>query len=675
MGRSKTMTRMVKLCVVAVLMGLAATARAQTQEDFADAVMEMIKLTSSEDKTGKLQSHIKALLIMKHKELQPQVSDERANQLAKKFLAEKFENGLLKPMFVSMMEGKVSLEQIKEVTEMLKSDEGRAYTEHSDAVSADMDMIKNLVTEGGGLNLNLAYTCPDSYAKKFATFYECAMKDKMDAFWGLLETSLSMSESEREKKEIETALTFMKEKMPIIMANSCYETLTEADIDFGLKLNAMPAYACVMRGMNIENLLSNTMQTRMDFVASYEEWLKTQDVSKAEQEKKFRVKSFMDEAYLVTKKNETYVFYADMQIPVDCPALEKHLAQKLFGTDADPLEAEFNKIREKVIKILEKQNKKVYLRVEDGAEIVYKTEAGQLAYGRFIPYYYVREYTSKINTIPSVKEEGYVVYDMTQDRVLTAGDILKPETIETLGIAGLAEKDCILLVPNQDKLLIYCNEKEVSETSHHIDAGLDFPAILQYTNTVTIDILKSTNNITDEFKEMVNIDEIIQRKKTAQELAARHAAEMLARKIQEELAAQRTESVSNEKPVSLNTGDANNAVTAKADIKHDGHIFTVVEQMPSFPGGQGALLEYLAKNIHYPAVAEENRVQGRVIVTFVVERNGSITEAKVTKSVDPSLDKEALRVIRSMPNWIPGRLKGGEAVRVKYTTPVTFRLQ
>lgn len=103
-------------------------------------------------------------------------------------------------------------------------------------------------------------------------------------------------------------------------------------------------------------------------------------------------------------------------------------------------------------------------------------------------------------------------------------------------------------------------------------------------------------------------------------------------------------------------------------------VFDVVEVMPSFPGGQSALFEYLSKNIKYPVVAEENGVQGRVIVTFVVERNGSITDVQVAKSVDPSLDKEAVRVVKSMPHWIPGK-QNGSAVRVKFTVPVTFRLQ
>ena len=103
-------------------------------------------------------------------------------------------------------------------------------------------------------------------------------------------------------------------------------------------------------------------------------------------------------------------------------------------------------------------------------------------------------------------------------------------------------------------------------------------------------------------------------------------------------------------------------------------VFDVVEQMPQFPGGNAALFEYLSKHIKYPVIAEENGIQGRVIVTLVVERDGSITDVKVVKSVDPSLDKEAQRVVKSMPRWIPGK-QNGSAVRVKYTVPVTFRLQ
>lgn len=103
-------------------------------------------------------------------------------------------------------------------------------------------------------------------------------------------------------------------------------------------------------------------------------------------------------------------------------------------------------------------------------------------------------------------------------------------------------------------------------------------------------------------------------------------------------------------------------------------VFGVVEQMPSFRGGQQKLMEYLAANIRYPDGLGESCIQGRVIVTFVVEKDGSISDVKVVKSLDPLLDKEAVRVVSGMPKWIPGK-QNGVTYRVKYTLPVNFRLQ
>jgi len=121
---------------------------------------------------------------------------------------------------------------------------------------------------------------------------------------------------------------------------------------------------------------------------------------------------------------------------------------------------------------------------------------------------------------------------------------------------------------------------------------------------------------------------------------------------------------------------AKEEIAAPEPPKHEeeNKVFDVVEQMPSFPGGMGALMSWLGQNIKYPVIAAENGVQGRVIVQFVVEKDGSITDVKVAKSVDPSLDKEAARVVKAMPHWIPGK-QNGSAVRVKYTVPVTFKLQ
>ncbi|WP_304472548.1 energy transducer TonB [uncultured Muribaculum sp.] len=103
-------------------------------------------------------------------------------------------------------------------------------------------------------------------------------------------------------------------------------------------------------------------------------------------------------------------------------------------------------------------------------------------------------------------------------------------------------------------------------------------------------------------------------------------------------------------------------------------VFTAVEQMPQFPGGESALMQYISKNIKYPPVAMENGIQGRVVVQFVVTKTGKIGEVKIARGKDPDLDKEAMRVVKSLPDFIPGKMNG-QAVNVWYTLPVTFKLQ
>lgn len=104
----------------------------------------------------------------------------------------------------------------------------------------------------------------------------------------------------------------------------------------------------------------------------------------------------------------------------------------------------------------------------------------------------------------------------------------------------------------------------------------------------------------------------------------------------------------------------------------DEKIFDVVEQPPSFPGGQAALMSYLSKNVKYPEEALKDNVQGRVIVGFIVEKDGSVSNAKIIRSVDSALDKEAIRIVMSMPKWTPGR-QNGRNVRTKYNVPVNFK--
>ena len=145
------------------------------------------------------------------------------------------------------------------------------------------------------------------------------------------------------------------------------------------------------------------------------------------------------------------------------------------------------------------------------------------------------------------------------------------------------------------------------------------------------------------------------------------------------------EIMDNDSEVEESTIQASDDTQAAVEVKYtpveveeeeveEQQIFQVVEEMPEFPGGMAECMKWLGKNIKYPTISQENGVQGRVIVQFVINRDGSIVDAKVVRGVDPYLDKEALRVVNQMPKWSPGKQRG-KAVRCQFTLPVQFRLQ
>ena len=145
------------------------------------------------------------------------------------------------------------------------------------------------------------------------------------------------------------------------------------------------------------------------------------------------------------------------------------------------------------------------------------------------------------------------------------------------------------------------------------------------------------------------------------------------------------EIMDNDSEVEESTIQASDDTQAAVEVKYtpveveeeeveEQQIFQVVEEMPEFPGGMGECMKFLGKNIKYPTISQENGVQGRVIVQFVVNSDGTIVDPVVVRGVDPYLDKEALRVIKTMPKWKPGKQRG-KAVRVKFTVPVMFKLQ
>ncbi|MEZ5107205.1 MAG: energy transducer TonB [Draconibacterium sp.] len=115
-------------------------------------------------------------------------------------------------------------------------------------------------------------------------------------------------------------------------------------------------------------------------------------------------------------------------------------------------------------------------------------------------------------------------------------------------------------------------------------------------------------------------------------------------------------------------------VAQQEEEEEEAEVFFIVEEMPEFPGGEPALRNWLASQVKYPVIAQENGIQGKVYVTFVVGKDGSISNATVARGVDPSLDKEALRVVNNLPKWKPGKQRG-KPVNVSYTVPINFVLQ
>ena len=118
--------------------------------------------------------------------------------------------------------------------------------------------------------------------------------------------------------------------------------------------------------------------------------------------------------------------------------------------------------------------------------------------------------------------------------------------------------------------------------------------------------------------------------------------------------------------------DQNTEKGLNDSAKWEGRIYEVVEQMPSFPGGQSAMMRYINENLRYPEEAEQSDVVGRAVVSFIVEPDGALSDIEITRSLDPAFDRMALLVVQSMPRWVPGK-QDGKPVRVRYNIPVSFR--
>jgi len=227
--------------------------------------------------------------------------------------------------------------------------------------------------------------------------------------------------------------------------------------------------------------------------------------------------------------------------------------------------------------------------------------------------------------------ERHFIYDVAQGKVLTLADVFQPKAV------------------NEMKQFIGKHAPQMELKSNKILVGFIKEGKFQGKSYFFVD--SKPYIFTDQFKALINYDSIMAQKHKADSLLAVERAKQYRQRMEQQTIA--------------NSSDNN----ASGGVL----VFEIVEQMPEFPGGAAGLMQFLSNNIKYPAIAEENGIQGRVVCTFVVECDGSITDIKVSRPLDPSLDKEAVRVLSKMPKWIPGKQKG-KPVRVKYSVPVTFRL-
>jgi TonB family protein len=167
-----------------------------------------------------------------------------------------------------------------------------------------------------------------------------------------------------------------------------------------------------------------------------------------------------------------------------------------------------------------------------------------------------------------------------------------------------------------------------------------------------------------------NITEEQQNKVKASQALTLLLAELTQAKVQISIADVKGNDELNGKDIA----DLQEVITQAPETQKKEEPYTMVEQMPQFPGGPAELLKYIAKNLKYPVIAQENGIQGKVILRFVVSAQGQVEDVKVIRSLDPYCDKEAIRVVKSLPQWIPGK-QNGRNVPVYYTCPIVFKLQ
>ena len=263
---------------------------------------------------------------------------------------------------------------------------------------------------------------------------------------------------------------------------------------------------------------------------------------------------------------------------------------------------------------------------------------------------------------------------LADESVLSDGNARKSYQYHLLGLAYRQPKDSTKIANNFNllplkkriKMMNKRRTSEIGKAKYLLFAPLA-GALLMVSNIESVareigEQIPEVAEVQQKAEQALNADVVVANP-TVEE--AKAAAE--AQKAEEAKAAELAKSEAEQK-AEAKASDA----TAPADTTKN-VVYDVTETLPQFPGGQGVMMKYLAANIKYPASAVKAKKQGRVIVTFVIQKDGSVTNARIARSVDPELDAEALRIVKAMPNWTPGT-QDGKPVNVKYTIPVIFSL-
>lgn len=435
----------------------------------------------------------------------------------------------------------------------------------------------------------------------------------------------------------------------------------------------------------------------------------------------------------VKKQKEKFLILFTLDIPYSRhEKLQRVLAKKLFDIDGfsfiDALIL-YRDQHDEVYDLGEWKGKGNFVEIQNRITSVYKK--------RFVEYTYrVKRTVRKFNkntddALPKEVNFEHYLYDSKTEKIITVADILTPEAISKYDLDATStditifgdscfvkgKSDISRLFDLKDKSLSdfteefknFIIEKRIEEEEdkkvwEYVEDAPTFPGgdvelikwlsnNIQYPKSAKIKgvqgrvivkfVVKKDGTI-DDAKVVRSVDPLLDKealrvvKAMPQWTPGKHSGKTVAayRTLPISFTLQEQSAMADNKTAAQT--DAESQITKpKKDseiVKEKPLELEVVDVMPSFPGGDAELFKWLSKNIKYPAIAEENGVQGRVMVKFAVDKDGSIYDPKVLRSVDPSLDKEALRVVKAMPRWIPAK-KNGHPVSVYFTLPVTFQLQ